>query len=251
MQLNTSGNLRKPALALGLALLGSHTNALAGEWYVGLGGEISSSPFIGIDNESAAIPVVVYEGERFSLGIDDISYRLVGDDESALHLVVSGRGPAYDPDDSNRLAGIKERDDAIELGLSATMSFDWGIFGASFLADVSDTHKGFETTLSYSVPFEAGEWEIVPSLGITHQSKKLVDYYYGVRASEATAQRAAYTGRATNSSSFSIEATRELTKQWSLVTGIGYERPGDGMRDSSIVDEKSVSFFYLAGLYQF
>ncbi len=143
------------------------------------------------------------------------------------------------------------RDDAFELGLSANFTFDWGVVGATLLGDVSDTHKGFETSLSYSLPFEAGKWEIVPSLGISHQSKKLVDYYYGVRAGEATPQRAAYTGRATSNTSFSVEATRELTKKWSLVTGIGYERLGDGIKDSSIVDENSVSYFYLAGLYQF
>ncbi len=108
MQFSSVGFIRKPTFALALTLLGSHSSAFAGDWYVGLGGAVSSSPFIGINHESDAIPIVVYEGERFSLGVDDISYRLAGDEETALHIVATGRGPAYDPDDSSQLAGIKD-----------------------------------------------------------------------------------------------------------------------------------------------
>ncbi len=71
-----------------------------------------------------------------------------------------------------------------------------------------------------------------------YQSDKVVDYHYGVRSSEATASRAAYSGKAATTPYIGIESQFNITKHVSMNAGAIYERRDDAIRNSSLTSNK-------------
>ena len=74
-----------------------------------------------------------------------------------------------------------------------------------------------------------------------------MDYYYGVRASEATATRPQYEPDSTVNFFGHLDYYQGLPKDWVLVTRIGFEVLGDEINNSPLVD-KSVTMSGIIGL---
>jgi outer membrane protein len=75
------------------------------------------------------------------------------------------------------------------------------------------------------------------------QSGNHADYYYGVRANEATPSRPAYSGEATYSLDINITAIINLSSHWSWPMIVNREGFGAGIKDSLIVDANSSNAF--------
>ena len=61
--------------------------------------------------------------------------------------------------------------------------------------DALNVTKGDELRLGYSYDWKSGRWHLRPALTLMLRSARLNDYYYGVRADEATANRPAIHAR--------------------------------------------------------
>ncbi len=227
---------------------------LAGEFTVGGGAASFKSPYKDFKDTSSAYLLGAYEGENFSVGSEGINYRLLGDDEGpfSLYATLVSVGMGFETDDSPFFAGMEERDSSFDLGLSASYQLGDSVIGASVLHDISGAHEGFTADLNYSYQLPLGETAMfVPTVGVNYLSKEFTDYYFGVRASEATASRAAYKADATANAYVGYSLDMPLNDSWSINHSASYIWLGDEITDSSLVDRDTSWFASLGVAYRF
>lgn len=227
---------------------------LAGEFIVGGGAVSFKSPYKAFKDTSSAYLLAEYEGENFSVGSEGINYRLLGDDEGpfSLYATLDSVGMGFDSGDSTFFSGMTERDSSFDLGLSADYSLGDAVISASVLHDISGAHKSFTADLSYSHLLPLGETAMfIPTVGVSYLSKDFTDYYFGVRASEATASRAAYKADATASTYIGYSVDMPLNDSWSVNHSASYIWLGDEITDSSLVDRDTSWFASLGVAYRF
>ena len=242
------------ALSATAILLGNSVSVQAGEFTLGAGAATFKAPYTGFKDDSAGLLFAEYAGEDLTIGTEGIDYRLLGDDESPWNLsaTLTSVGMGFDSGDSAFFTGMADRDTSIDLGVSVDYQLGSGFIGATLVHDISSTHEGFVAELEYGHPFElANEILFVPTAGISYLSEDYTDYYYGVRAGEATASRAAYKADAAVTTSIGYQLMVPLTENWQLFHSADYTWLGDEISDSTIVNRDNVWSATLGVTYTF
>lgn len=206
-------------------------------WSAGIGGGVFSTPFRDADDVTTVLPYVAYEGDRVNASLFGASYRLTGDGPLDVALIAAPRFQLVEPADSPFLAGMEKRRSTLEGGISVRYATDAGQFRLEALTDTLGRHKGSQVSLKYGFGLQFGEVSVVPSLSVSWQDKKLANYYYGVRASEATATRPAYSTGSAVVPGAGIDIAWPVTDRVRLVAIAGYERLPKTLTRSPIVDE--------------
>ena len=143
---------------------------------------------------------------------------------------------------------VPDRDFAFNMGLELLWSGNWGELQTQLTHDISDTHDGSELWMEYRYTWQNGPWSVRPSVGLSWKDSDLVDYYYGVDSDDNPGIPLFYDGEETTNYFAGISGAYQLSSNWSLVGTFRYERLGDEITNSPLIDEdKSTSVF--AGLF--
>ncbi len=231
-------------------------NLLAETWQLGMVAENSQSPFLNEERKTRALPIINYQGERFSYINGRIQYQLSQTNTKEICVVAQNRSAqfyisGFDAIDDLMIEGLHDRKTAFELGLSLKSQNSWGSYELEGLSDISGTHGGFHLTASYSYPKRSGRWLIEPSIAIQLQSKELVDYYHGVDPDESQTGRPAYTAHQAINIQPSLMLGYALNPQ--LLSILRFEQTAldRTISDSPIVAESHVRKIYLGFIYTF
>lgn len=239
------------AVGIYTALIMNSSICSAGEYQMGLGVGVSTAVYDEKKEVNVApVPYLAYEGERFSVSLDEISYKILNNDEMSLAITASGRSTDFDVKDAKKnkaLAGIKERDGTIDMGISLEMN---GLY-LSAKHDVGGKYKGYEINTGASIPLPVGKWVIAPNAGINVMSAELVGYNYGVKEAERTTTRAAYKGKSTVSPYVGVTAMYPINKKLGLLMATEYKKLGKGITDSPITFKKHESSAMAGLVYNF
>jgi outer membrane protein len=203
------------------------------------------------DDKAEFTPMFNYMGERFSMVGGTFSYKLAGSDTMQISAIAQGRDDGYKAGDSDAVSGMDEREAGFDIGLNAAVGGLWGTVQVSLLSDVTETSEGSEIDLRYSYPVQAGLWTFETAAGATWKSEELVDYYYGVKESEARSGRNTYQGEAAVNPYAEFVVAYKLSRQWSIVGGVEVEQLDDVIADSPIIDEDYEFTSYSAAIYSF
>ena len=223
----------------------------AGEWGIGLATMAQQTPQIGADTESLLLPYFRYQGEHLRLDLATIGYAWQVSDTVEIAAIGEFRFDGYDPADSDALTGMAKRRPAFDAGISAAHMADWGILRLDALHDITRTHSGYEFRAAYQYPFQSGPLLLAPSIGVSWQSRSLTNYYYGVRAGEASANRPAYaTGAATNVFA-ELAVSYALGEKFELLGGASYTRLDKGIRRSPVIEHDERTMAFAAVLFKF
>lgn len=218
---------------------------------IGFGVAWATSPFKGVDDEILPFPDISYQNGNFFMGFEELGYTVYSQETCAISLLGSWRSADYDSDDSSFLKGMEDRDLAIEAGAMITMETFLGDIGISALSDVSGKHKGQTISAQYSIGIGDKGWGIEAVAGVSWQSEKVVDYYYGVRRSEVRNDRAYYKGKSTFSPSIGINGIVEIYGNLALQAGLNCEFLGSGITDSPLIEDDYVLSSSLSLSYSF
>lgn len=140
---------------------------------------------------------------------------------------------------------------AVDGGLEMIYADDWGDIQLQVLGDLTNTHKGFEVWASYAFPWQSGDWNIVPSVGLNWKSSHLLDYYYGIRDYEVEQNRPAYKGSSGFNGFARLSVAYHINDNWGI-TGIAeYETLSRSIRNSPIVDEDGIGTLFIGLMYNF
>ncbi|HFD13029.1 MAG TPA: MipA/OmpV family protein [Crenotrichaceae bacterium] len=152
---------------------------------------------------------------------------------------------------SKRAVKPPKRDFAVDGGLEIIYADVWGDLQLQVLSDISNTHKGVEVWASYGYTWEYGNWKLTPSAGINWKSSHLLDYYYGVRRSEARDNRPAYEAGSGINSFARLAVSYRFNDHWGIVGVAEYESLSRSIRRSPIVNKDSIETFFVGIMYRF
>ncbi|MCZ2722916.1 MipA/OmpV family protein [Marinomonas sp. 15G1-11] len=241
-------------LSTGLMFVSSmFSSATAAEFSSTVGGVLISSQdyIIGEDNDIQLAPYVSLEYGMFSLDENGLAVTYEIDEANAVSAALSQRESVFDRKDNKTLNHFDKRDSATELTINWMKSSGADNFLLAATGDVSNTHDGYQLTAGYSRNISALGGMLIPSIGVSLQSEDLVDYYYGVRSNESTANLASYKGKETVSAELAIAHVYNFSGNWSSFSSVSVEYLGSGIADSPIVKKDNVWTAVVGAVYEF
>ena len=242
------------------ALAQTGAAAPASSWALGVGAIAFDKAYAGIDREYLALPFVQYENRWLSIAGPQVGVKLLSLDPAPLHtlnldLVLRYDGSGYDDDDIGDtpiLAGMRERKSGVWAGARIEWKSRWVDVSAEALGDASGNSKGKRFNLGVEKTWHIGERvTITPRVTASWQDDKYVDYYYGVRADEVRAGRAAYRGESGVNAELGLRAMYMFDRRHSILVDLEVSRLADGIRDSPLVDRSTENRVLVGYLYRF
>lgn len=252
-----AGRVLVLAAAFPLAAV-ANTDPLSGLLVVpgtaGLGVMIRSerSPYEGAGIRRDLVPLYLYEGERFFLHPSRGGLKLSDQGRHRVDLFLDYRFEGFPHDrTSPSLAGMQAREPTTDLGLSYAYRAPWGTLKAEFVHDALNVTKGDELRLGYSYDWKSGRWHLRPALNLMLRSARLNDYYYGVRAGEATPSRPEYMPGAGTDAWLGVYGSYDISGGWRLLGGLGVNLLDSDVRRSPIVRDGNRPTVFLGAAYDF
>lgn len=221
------------------------------EWSLGVGAVTQQKVYRGIDRDNYVLPLATYENKWVSLGIPKADLKLYSGESLSLRLRARYDGDGYDPDDSSFLTGMDKRKSSIWVGGALLWKNDIANVSAEVLTDSMGNSKGTRAGIQVDRRFGFGSFGLTPRVGVEWFDKKYVDYYYGVRASEATAARSAYQGDSTTAVDVGLRLDYSPAARHTLFLDVSAKRFGSSIKDSPLVEKETQTTVGLGYLYRF
>ena len=110
---------------------------------------------------------------------------------------------------------MQDRDWGFDGGVRLKWKNEIADVNATVLTDISGTSKGQEVSFGLSKTLFDGF--LTPRIGTTWSSENVVDYYYGVKTSEVTVGRVAYSPNSTMYYAAGLTVAYPLGDKWALI----------------------------------
>ncbi len=264
--LKLTGNTARISAGFLLTALASF-NAMAAEgdafapgdsdskWVVG--GHVGSynNPLAGEDTEYFIAPNIEYRGEKFFVKDGEVAYSLYSNSGFSAGAVLTANGSLLsdksDYKNNEKLAGLEERDGTLDVGVYFMHTTEMGRLKVTLLDEITGEHGGQSADAHYTFDYKVSGWNVNPYLGANWNSSDTVDHFYGVSDSEANANRAAYKGDSAVNLYTGVRGRYEITKNWDVNVGAAYVHLGEGIRDSSIVEDDYIVVSHVGVNYNF
>lgn len=230
------------------------------EWGLGLGVITKQDAYKGIKRDTQLVPVLRFENEYvefFGLGLEVKlpSVKLGEGNQIKFGLVGEFDMSGYEAKDAKKtpiLAGMKDRKGGLWAGAKATWETEFISLSAEMAADVSGHSKGRRFSLGLEKEWHlGGNTMLIPYATAHRLDDKYVDYYYGVRASEATTGRAAYAGKGGLNLDIGLRALHQFDEHHSVLIDVGVTRLAKQIKASPLVGRSNTSQVILGYVYNF
>jgi MipA family protein len=231
----------------GFTVLSNATNVT--HWGIGGGAAFEQSPYKGYGTHITPVPVFFFDDKwihAFGTTVDlkvgkwgGLAFTLRGN-----YAIADG----YKGSDAPILNGMQTRSAAFWLGPAFKWQTQYGDLSGEYL---TSGNKGQKADIAFGKTLDYGNFSVEPHAGVTWFSGKYVDYYYGVRSSEAQAGRPAYTGTAAYKESVGAKFDYRLTRHQLVSIDLGVAHLGSGITDSPIVGKRFIPEAKVVYLYQF
>ena len=224
-------------LAVLLLLLATPTHAQPPSgWSVGAAAVVSGKPYGDADYDVMPVPFFGYEGERFFFRGLALGWRLPDAGPVSTELLARARMQSFSASDDPVLEGMDSRRRTAEGGVRFSAGPRWLRLEASVYQELLGRHDGQVLEARVSVPFPAGRWIVIPAVGVDWQSADMTAYYYGVRDSEATEERPAYSPGASLNRTVGLGLRYRGAERAGVIVQVNREFFGGTLRESPIVE---------------
>lgn len=227
------------------------------EWGLGLGMLAKQDAYKGIKRETMAIPLLRFENEYVEFGGLGLEVKLPSvqlGEGSRITFGIVGEAElnGYKAKDAPVLAGMAERKSGLWVGGKVGWENQFVDLSAQWTADASGHSKGRRFSLGVEKEWHLGQHTmVVPYMTAHWLDKKYVDYYYGVRAAEATAGRAAYLGKGGMNVDIGVRTMYRFDQHHSVMLDVGITRLASQIKASPLVGRSRTSELILGYMYSF
>jgi outer membrane protein len=226
--------------------------AIPGSAGLGAIERLAYTPYRGGAVSRDLVPLYMYEGKRFYLHATRAGLKLSEREDHDLEIFLDYRFEGFPSDQTPpMLQGMARRNSGIDLGVAYRKREPWGNLDAEILHDANNLSHGTEMRLGYSVDLQSGRLHLRPSVALARRNAALNNYYYGVRSSEARADRPAYLPGAGLDTTIGLFGYYELSQRWRLLGGVGVTWLDAGVRHSPLVDDKMQPNAMVGAAYDF
>ncbi len=240
------------ALAATLAMADSpQEESNASKWGVGILVGSEKTPYKGFDNKAEVFPMLTYENQWVRVFGPGVDVKMGRAGPFSFELTAKYSGDGYEASDSSYLQGMDTREGGIWLGGRVNWKNDVANLSAELLGDASGNSQGKQFKLGVNRHFQLGAVNLVPRIVVNWQDQKYVDYYYGVKASEANAGRAAYVGESGVSTELGLRVSYLLAPKHTVFMDMSATALPTSIKDSPLVDSNTKSAVRVGYLYSF
>lgn len=234
----------KISLATSLMLALSLPTIAQADWGVGFDVSNQGQRYKNAKEKTWGLLNFQYRGEKLNIGHQGISYEFSNNEKYAIEALLASNNYGYEDNDSKILKGMDKRDASIDLGGRVIINTAVGPAVFSATKDVNSS-KGYEAEFKLGgiAPHSKHwtghkEFKVAAVAGVRYQSKKVTNYYYGVKQSEATANRRAYKADAATTPYIGVETQMDISPHFTINGGLTYEKRAKSIRNSPITDNK-------------
>ena len=142
-----------------------------------------------------------------------------------------------------RVAGMAGLEASAALG-----PVDWQV---QLLADVTGVHRGEELRFALDHDRYIDQHRITLAGGLSWKSADLLEYYYGIRANEATAQAPVYQPGSGVSPFVRLSWSRAVSENWRWQGSFQYDYLSGAVRHSPLIEDNQVVQIFIGGFYHF
>ncbi len=165
---------------------------------LGLGPYIQTQPYHGVAPIFVPSPVIFFDNGIAYVRWTRFGVYFLGEknDDFAwgFSLTAQPRPYSYKASDSQALTGMEDKKSSLEGGVALSMQADKLSFEIMILSDILDRHDAWILKSEIGYMFHLGSVSFYPSAIFIYESHDFIDYYYGVKANEATSFRPQYSG---------------------------------------------------------
>ncbi|SYZ51362.1 MltA-interacting protein [Xanthomonas arboricola pv. juglandis] len=220
-------------------------------WSAGIGAVVLDQPYRDFDREIFPLPIISYESKWISATVPVLDFKFFSTDNLSLRARVRLSGDGYNADDSPFMTGMDDRSRSLWAGGALIWKTELANLSAEVLADTMGNSKGARAKVQIDRRFSAGKFGLTPRLAAEWVDDKFVDYYYGVRQSEALAGRPFYEGTATTNIQFGLRMDYLPSRHHAMFIDLGATRVGSTIEDSPLVDKTTSTTIALGYAYRF
>ncbi|WP_083907087.1 MipA/OmpV family protein [Fangia hongkongensis] len=227
-------------------------------WSIGVGSIFSPNPYKSSDDKVLAFPMVAYKGENLRVLGPYVGYKFLGNQVASLSVDAFLYPQVFDPDSSSdpQLQKLDERHYMVMGGLSGKLQTPYGRFQAGVNMDLTAGTTGIMMNFQYlkAFVFESGKHMFIttPGIGVQWTQDKILDYYYGVSASEsARSGLNEYHPDSAFSPYLSLSLMYRYNKRWAVTGAFRLNQLPKTVTDSPMVGQTYVLTSALSFTYSF
>lgn len=221
------------------------------EFQIGLAAATSQSIYLGGESQTKLFPAIDYQYKRFYFQAGDIGFNLIDEKKWEVDFGI-GIDLIGDIDrgDSPLLTNLPELSLPLNAFLSAQYTSPIGLFKVKHNYEINNKHNGNSSSINYSAPIFKGKWLIMPQISYEHYSSEIVNYFFGVDPTDASATIPAYQAGSANAFNIGVLGLFQINEKWSFVSNVSNEFAGDEISDSPIVEADSRLSVFAGVLYK-
>ena len=164
---------------------------------IGAGAYFQSEPYKEVSTLLLPSPVIFFDNSIVYARWSRFGIYFLGNKKEnyswGFSLTLQPRTLGYKASDSDYLKGMDDRDATFESGLAFSASYHNSTYiEVMLLTDILHKYNSWISQVEIGDTFKVGNFTFYPTLLLSYQSRKFIDYYYGVKNSEATLSRPAY-----------------------------------------------------------
>ena len=217
---------------------------------IGLGVFYKSRIIRGQANQTSVLPYAYFSYDRAFIRLDTLGVKTRKLGYGYLEIVGRYSQDGFDADTSS-LAGLKNRQTSIPLGIGTMQLTPLGAFFIDAFHDVNKSGGNLFEVI-YVGKLEASWLTFYPLLGAEYRSMEYVRYYYGVSSQEAaTSQYAAYQPAWAFNPLMGLMADARLTEEYHLNFYVRRRWLDRSIQASPVVDQKFLDTAFVALSYRF
>jgi outer membrane protein len=147
---------------------------------------------------------------------------------------------------------MDERKSTLEGGLAFSAIYQNSKYiEIMLLSDMLNTYNSWISKVEIGDEYKLGQFTFYPSVLLSYKSRKFIDYYYGVKTSEATSNRPAYSPSGGLEYGVQTYIKYPLTDKLSALFNFKYDIIANSAQNSPLVDKKYIYSGLASLIYTF
>ena len=223
---------------------------------IGAGPYIQSQPYKDASALVLPSPVIFFDNSVVYARWSRFGLYFLGDKKEdylwGASLTIQPRTLGYTASDSDFLQGMQNRDSTLEGGIALSAKSSNSTFiELMLLADVLNKYKSYTASIEIGNEIHLGKFSLYPSLMLSFQPKKFIDYYYGVTSAEARLNRPAYSPHGGVNIGVQTYIQYPFTDKLSAFFNIRADKIPDSAYNSPLVNNKLIYSGLASLIYTF
>jgi outer membrane protein len=223
---------------------------------LGAGPYIQSQAYKSVDPLVLPSPVIFFDNGLFYARWSRFGVYFLGEKKEqyswGFSLTLQPRTFGYKSSDSPYLEGMHERKSTLEGGIAFSANYQKTKYiEIILLGDMLNRYSSYITHIEIGDSYKLGNFTLYPSFILLYQPSKFLNYYYGVKKSEATQKRPYYAPGSGIELGVQTYIKYPLTKNLATLINIRYDKLPKSAVDSPLTDKNYIYSGLFSLIYTF